>query len=233
MVICAGKSILVGSLIAYLFYHSFLGLLTVPVLFVIFCQRARKAGVKRVQDMLAREFLDVLRIVSGSLLAGYSMENAWKDAQREVDMLYPSGSILGPELAEINRSIELNIPLEQLLESLANRSGNAEIASFAEVFAFAKRSGGNFVTIMAGTANHIRVRYETEQEIQVLIAAKKMEQKIMNGMPLLILAYLKLTSEGFLDPLYGNLFGVLFMSVCLLAYGGAILLSERIMRIRM
>jgi tight adherence protein B len=105
--------------------------------------------------------------------------------------------------------------------------------SFSEVFAFAKRSGGNFVTIIEGTTEHMRAKYETEREIQVLVASRKMEQKIMNVIPMLILAYLKVTSMDFLDILYGNAAGAIFMTGCLLAYGGAILLAERILRIKM
>ena len=100
------------------------------------------------------------------------------------------------------------------------------------MFAFAKRSGGNFITIIEATAGHMRACHETEREIQVLVASRRMEQKVMNVMPMLILAYLKLTSSGFLDVLYKNALGVLFMSVCLLLYGGALMLAERILRIR-
>jgi tight adherence protein B len=133
----------------------------------------------------------------------------------------------------MNQSVSLNVPLENLLEDFAVRSGNADIASFSEVFAFAKRSGGNFVTIIEGTSAHMRARYDTEREIQVLVASRKMEQKVMNVIPMLILAYLKVTSIGFLDILYRNMAGVLFMSVCLAAYGGSVLLAEKILRIRM
>jgi tight adherence protein B len=222
-----------GAAIACLFYRSFFGLLVVPPLYVILRHRAVDAGRGRVQEELAKEFLDALRTVSAALLAGFSMENAWREAQKEIGALYGKEAPLYRELEEMNQSVSFNIPLEQLIESFATRSGNADIASFAEVFAFAKRSGGNFVTIIAGTSEHMRAKYETEREISVLVASRKMEQKIMNVIPMLILAYLGVTSMDFLDVLYGNAAGVLFMTACLLAYGGAVLLAERILRIKM
>lgn len=230
---CIGMTAALSAGIAYLFYDSLWGFSLLPLLFLILHKNKVKAGIRRVQDELAREFLDVLRTVSASLLAGLSMENAWCEAGREIAMIYGENSVMSRELTEINNSVKVGIPLEEQLEGLAERSGNSDIASFAEVFAFAKRSGGNFVTIMEGTANHIRARYDTEREIQVLVASKQMEQKIMNVMPMFILAYLKVTSPGFLDVLYGNPAGVLFMSACLLAYGLALLAAERILRIRM
>ena len=230
---CLGMAAGLSACIAYLFYDSGWGMLLFPVLYIILMKRYEAAGRERVQDQLAKQFLDVLRTVSASLLAGYSMENAWREAGKEIASLYGEDSLMGRELSEINHSVNLNIPLEKLLENLAERSGNPDIASFAEVFAFAKRSGGNFVTIMEGTANHIRARYDTEREIQVLVASKRLEQKIMNAMPMLILAYLKVTSVGFLDVLYRNPTGMLFMSGCLIAYGGALTFAEKILRIRM
>lgn len=230
---CAGMAVLFTGAVAYLFYDSWWGFLLLPAVYLVFCRRGRAQGLDRVQEEIAREFLDVLRTVSAALLAGLSMENAWREAGRELTDLYGEKSILAPELARMNSRVGLNLPLEQQIEDLAVRSGNADFMSFAEVFAFAKRSGGNFVTILEGTANHIRARFETDREIQVLVAAKKLEQKIMNVVPLGILAYLKLTSMDFLDVLYGNVAGVLFMSVCLLAYAGAVLLSEKILKIEM
>ncbi|MCM1105412.1 MAG: type II secretion system F family protein [Blautia sp.] len=230
---CIGMTVLLSVVIAYLFYDSVWGLLLCPAIYLVLQRRSMVLGRGRLQEQMGREFLDVLRTVSAALLAGMSMENAWREAGRELVSLYGEASVLGRELAGINSRVELNVPLEGQLEDLANRSGNADIASFAEVFSFAKRSGGNFVTILEGTAEHIRARFETDREIQVLVAAKKLEQKIMNFVPLLILAYLKLSSPGFLDILYGNVAGILFMSGCLLAYAGAILWSEKILKIEM
>lgn len=230
---CMGKAILLGAALAYLFYDSWPGLFVIPLLFLIIKGREIRQGEKELQSELAKEFLDALRSVSASLLAGLSMENAWREAQGEIVRLYGNDSLLGRELEIINHSVGYNMPLEQLLADFGERSGNGDIASFAEVFAFAKRSGGSFVTIIEGTAEHMRAAFETEREIQVLVASRKMEQKVMNVMPMLILAYLKLTSAGFLDVLYRNVPGVCFMSVCLMLYGGALVLAEKILDIRM
>ena len=123
--------------------------------------------------------------------------------------------------------------LDMLLDQFADRTGNADIMSFAEVFAFAKRSGGNFASIIEETSEHMRARHDTEREIQVLIASRKLEQRVMNLIPIFILAYLKLTSGEFLSPLYGNAFGVCFMTGCLALYGVTILLADRILDIQM
>lgn len=229
---CMLIALALGGTLAYLFYNSWFALALIPVLYVILRKRAVDSGIKRRQEELAKEFLDTLRTISASLLAGMSMENAWKEAEKEIGMLYGDDSCMYLELEAMNHSVALNIPLEQLLEDFAMRTGNADISSFSEVFAFAKRSGGNFVTIIEGTTEHMRAQYDTEREIQVLVASRKMEQRVMNVVPIFILAYLKVTSAGFLDVLYGNIAGVLFMTVCLAAYGGIFILAEKILDIR-
>ena len=46
-----------------------------------------------------------------------------------------------------------------------------------------ERSGGDFHKIIATTIEHISDKIEVEREVQTVISAKKMEQKIMNVIP--------------------------------------------------
>ncbi len=231
--VCLWKAAGLSVVVAYLFYQHWLGLFLLPVFYVFLCKRAIREGQAARQNELASQFLDALRTVSASLLAGVSMENAWREASKEVGNLYGNDAILLHELDEINHSVAVNMPIEKLLDEFADRSGNADIMSFAEVFAFAKRSGGNFASIIEETSEHMRARHDTEREIQVLVASRKLEQRVMNVVPIFILAYLKLTSGEFLVPLYGNLFGVFFMTACLGMYGITIFLADKILDIQM
>jgi tight adherence protein B len=85
--------------------------------------------------------------------------------------------------------------------------------------------------IMADTAEEIGERLTVENEIDVLISAKKMEARIMDVVPFFIIFYVGITSPGFFDPLYHNLTGIVVMSVCLAVYIAAYLLSERIIAV--
>ena len=104
----------------------------------------------------------------------------------------------------MNTEIKLNRNVEEILHDLATRSGVEEIESFAEIFGFAKRSGGDFAGIIRTTAMRISAKIEVEREVDIVIAGKKLEGKIMSVMPFLILTYLNLASKEFIDPLYGN-----------------------------
>lgn len=230
---CLVKSLGLTVVIAYLFYQHWLGMILFPFVYLFLSRRAIKEGISNQQEQLATQFLDALRTVSASLLAGYSMENAWKEAAKEIQNLHGENAILLHDLKEMIHSLALNVPIEKLLDEFADRTDNSDIMGFSEVFAFAKRSGGNFAAIIEETTEHMRARHDTEREIQVLVASRRLEQKVMNVVPLFILSYLKLTSDGFLDVLYGSLFGVVFMSICLMTYGITILLADKILNIQM
>ena len=113
----------------------------------------------------------------------------------------------------------------------SNRSGLEDVESFCQVFVFAKRGGGNFVKIIKATVGQISDKLEIKREISTMIASKKLEQKIMQAVPVFILFYLDLTSPEFLQVLYQNPFGILVMTVCLLLYIAAMFLAEKIVNI--
>ncbi len=222
----------ISSVIAYLFYDSWWALLVFPFVLILIYKKFVKTKKNAQKKELAKQFLDAMQVVNSALLAGLSMENAWKEAQKETELLYGKRSHMYKELQEINRSVELNVPLEQKLESFARKSEVEEIISFSEVFSFAKRSGGNFVGMIGATTDHMRKKQDTENEINVLVASKRLEQKVMNVIPIFILAYLRISSDGYLDVLYKNPVGVIFMSICLAVYGMAIWAADKIMAIQ-
>ena len=114
---------------------------------------------------------------------------------------------------------------------LAQRSNLEDIYEFAEVFAIAKRGGGEIRSIMMRTADIIGDKMEVKREIHTIMSEKMLEQKIMQCMPFGMIGYLSLTSPGFLDSLYHNVVGIVLMTVCLGVYVFACFLAERILDI--
>ena len=55
-------------------------------------------GREAIQSRLAKEFLDALRSISAALLAGCSIENAWREAEREMKELYGDNAAMKIEL---------------------------------------------------------------------------------------------------------------------------------------
>ena len=70
------------------------------------------------------------------------------------------------------------------------------------------------------------------EEIRNLTASRRYEQNIMNFLPFGMIIYIRLTSPGFLDVMYGTAGGRILMSCGLLLLLGARLLSRHILDIR-
>lgn len=154
------------------------------------------------------------------------MENSWLEAKKEMERLFGPDALMVCELRQMVTKLALNIPLEDLLEDFARRSASDDIQSFCQVFLFAKRSGGDFIEIIRTTVHRIGERFELQRQLEADLAARRLESQIMNVVPLVILIYLKLTSPGYFDVLYGNITGICVMSVCLGIYVLAYAISE-------
>ena len=114
---------------------------------------------------------------------------------------------------------------------LAKNSGISDAMSLSYVLASAKRSGGNLPEIMEDTASVMAEKEATRNEIEVTLAGKRYEMRVMSLIPFGMIAYLRFGSPGYLDNLYRNPAGVLVMTFCLVIYGAALYWSEKIMQI--
>lgn len=228
----AWVSLFLSIMIAFLFYRSIWGIFCMPAVFFLLYKREKENGKERRNQVLLEEFINGIRVLNTSLQAGISMENAWREVQRELLIMYGEKSLFFKEVKEINHSVALNVPIEKLILQFAYRSGLEDIITFAELFEYGKRSGGNWRRIIGEVVQHIQDKYDARKEIEVMIASKKLEQQVMNVIPLGILLFLQISSWDYMSVLYHNLTGVLCMSICLIGYGFALLLSERILRIQ-
>lgn len=230
-IICIGQGMGIILTVAWLFYHSLWAMIPLSGFLYFWKQKTSKKLAKEQRRELAVQFRDLILAVSSGLQAGYSMENAFLEAGKEVSDLYGAESLIGKEAKYILLGIRNNIPLEKLLLDLGKRSDQEDVENFAEIFSIAKRSGGNFREIIRKSAEVTGEKIAVQREIQTMLSSRKYEQKIMNTIPFLIIAYLQLTSRGYFDMLYGNLPGVLIMSGALTVYLAAWYLSDRMVEI--
>ena len=226
------EAVLLTVLLAFLFYRSTWGCLLFPVLIYLLYQKRLQSEEEEEKRLLEEQFVNGIRVLNTSLQAGLSMENAWKEVQKETELLYGKDAVFYKEVREINASVEMNLPLEKLVLDFAYRNGLEDMISFAEIFEYGKRCGGNWKNIIDTTVMHINEKYEARKEIEVMIAEKKMEQSIMNIIPLGLLAFLQISAWDYMSVLYHNFFGVICMTICLLGYMASIMLSQKILQIK-
>ena len=219
-------------LVSWLFYHSLLpAALFLPG--IPFFLKVRKESLleKRKIQML-REFTTGMQLVNASLQAGYAVENAFRESLPELKKIYPSDAFIVREFRRIGSQLDISIPIEKALADLSARSHIDDIRNFTEVFQTAKRTGGDLMLIIRNTVSDIQEKSETREQIEADISGKVLEQKIMSLVPILIIAYVNLTSPDFLEVCYCTVAGRLVMTACLILYGVAFLWGRKVMKIQ-
>ncbi len=225
------RNIFILSIIGKLFYGNFAAsILMFPISIPWFVIQKERKQRKENHD-LGIQFKDAMMSVMAAGKAGYSMENAFSEAIHDMRLLYGRSAPICRELQRIEQGIRNSISIEEMILELGKRSNNKDIEEFAGVFAVAKRSGGNMTDTIERCVDIIGKKMEVENEIDVLIAAKRMEAQIMQVVPFGIMVYVGLTNPGFFDSLYGNAFGIVIMTVCLIIYIAAYILIQKIVDI--
>lgn len=222
----------ISLIIAYLFYNSIFGIM-VGIIVVPFWLKLKRNEIEEERlAKLSTEFKEYMNLIVSGLQAGYSLERAIKQAENELKQLYSKDSILLPHVHVMNQKIAMNMQLERAFNEFAESTGLEEATSLAEIISFAKRSGGDYGRHIRETALKIEDNLSVKQEIETITTEKRLELKVMCVMPMGIIAYISLTSKGFISPLYNNLTGAILMTICLLIYGGLILLGRKIINIK-
>jgi len=215
----------------WIFYHSFAAAAIISPLGIWIYRYLEKEKEAQKKREFLLQFKEMTESVAASLNVGYSAENAFKEAQKEMKNIYGKDTLAGKELDQIVRKIRLQIPLEQILSEFAKRVELSDVRSFATVFAAAKRSGGDMIAIIRDTSEQIGEKIDVKREIDTILAAKKLEFRIMCVIPYTMILYMKMSFPEFMQNLYGNIVGIGVMTVCLLVYGLACMLGAGLIKI--
>lgn len=227
----AGMSVALVIALAYGFYRSWLAVpLLCPAGALWFIHAVREER-RRTLDCGRCGFRDGMRGISAALSAGYSAENAVREAARELEQLYGSRDKVVKEFRLMVSKLNMNRPVETVLEEAAEELGLEDLKSFAEVFAVARRSGGQLVAIISDTVEVMEEKQATEAEVATMLSGKQFEQRILTVFPLGLIAYLNLSAGDFFSVLYTTVPGRIVMTACLAVYLLAVYLSWRISRI--
>lgn len=225
------EALALTGIVAFCFYNSFWALLGFPLTaFWYFREKGEQLAEKR-RKQLQLQFGDAVQGMAAALAAGYSSENAVREAGKDLRLLYPENADIVQELAAMQRKLDSNQTVEELFRDFAFRSGLEEAETFSEIFSVGKRSGGDLIEIMKDTARTIAQTVDTERQVASVLASRRYEQKIMNIIPFAMVIYLRLGCPGFLDPVYENAAGAAVMTVCLVLYLTAWYLGKKMLQI--
>ena len=225
------EGIIIVLAAAYIFYENVLmSFILSPYVYIHYRQRIKERIVQDKKNF-KKKFKYGIIAVSFALNVGYSIENAFGQAVDELTLMYGGDSDIVVKFKHIVIRLGQNENLEDILDDFAEESKVEDIMYFAEIFRYAKRSGGDLMAVIKNTAQIIQQKEEVMSEVDTIISGKKMEQRVMSLIPAVIVIYLKVTAKEFIQPLYGNIAGIIIMTVCLGVYVISDMWAKRIVNI--
>ena len=102
---CAAVGAGVAGLAAWLFYRSVWGMLLFPAAYLVCVKKYCALQKEKRKEQLLMEFKDAMRSASAALLAGYSVENAWREAEKELVELYGEKGLMAAEVRRMNETL--------------------------------------------------------------------------------------------------------------------------------
>ena len=229
------KALIQGSLVilmvSYLFYGTWIYAILFSPYLIRYIKSWEKQTIKKKKELFHRQFKETIQSLSAALNVGYSVENAMREALKDLKGIYKREDTIIRELTYMIRQLQMNVTAESVLNEFAGRTKDEDVQTFVTVFAIAKRSGGDTLEMIRNVVRQMGEKIDVEREIDTMMSAKKMELRIMTVIPLAMILYMKIGFPEFLDVLYGNVGGVIIMSVCLVSYLVAYEAGKRIVEI--
>ena len=119
----AAMYLMLDAAISYLFFYS-------PIAFFVLLPglwpflKEQKVSLKRKRESeMRRQFLDGIQMTSASLQAGYSVENAFREAAGELTRIYKEDEFILREFRILSTQMDVSRNIEDLLMDLGRRSG--------------------------------------------------------------------------------------------------------------
>jgi len=198
-------------------FFKHLPLALLACLLVSFHLRVQKkqAIIKRKKHLL-ETFREAMYALASSLSAGKSVEQAFIASLNDLRSIYNEDEDIMKEWQRIVYKIGMNEPVSLAITDFSERADIEDIHNFNSVFIMAKQSGGNLTQIIKNTIKLINEKNDIQKDIDVLVAQKQYEQKILSYIIPGMILFFWVSSADFLEPLYTTLAG---RAVMLLALG--------------
>ncbi|WP_156943623.1 type II secretion system F family protein [Alkaliphilus transvaalensis] len=216
----------------YIFYQNIIGALLLTPFGLLYPSLKVKEKIEKQKKQLTLEFKEALYMISSSLLIGKSLEIAVKDSIKEMEVLNPGEkSYITRELQYIVRRIEMNETVEEAFQAFASRSHIEDIESFVDILITCKRTGGNLVEVIRNTSKMITEKIEFQQELDLLLTQRKLEQKFLVVIPVALVLVLTWSAPDYMEPVFTTIVGKVVMTVAMALLITSIFISKKIIKI--
>ena len=190
-----------------------------------------KSRLEHRNSVLKKQFRAMLEALSSSFSTGSNVQNAFISALGDLKMQFGDKEYIVQEMEEIIAASKQNVGLEVSLRNFADRSGNEDIMSFADVFEICYRKGGDMNFVIQRTHSVMSDKMAVADEIETKLTSNKMQHNVMSLMPIALVAMLRFTNDSFATN-FATLTGVAANTVAIGIFIGAYIYGNKIVDIK-
>lgn len=205
LVICA-FSFIIGFIITGYAALSIIFSLVSLIIPAFVVKRKKRARL----DKINKNISDCLTVISNSLRAGYSFQQAIDLVGKE------TGGPLAAEFRKTAREINLGTTIEEALNNLNERSESDDLGLMITAVLIQRQIGGNLAEILDNISFTIRERIRIKGEIKTLTAQGRISGMIIGFMPPVLFFILMIINPSYMMILIENRVGLIIL-------GGSIL----------
>ncbi len=220
-----GISILLGFVIGITFYKSFLLSVIFSVVFLVFFIFNKRKD----ESLVNQSFKEFLNGVHSELMVGQSFKNAIISAVEFYDFVDED---FNNQVKFMKRSLILGDTEQEVFNELNNSINNYYIDKFVHSLNSSFSYSNNPVEVITKTVKTISDAIDLETEINIMIAAKKMEFHLMTLIPILLFFLLSNSQGDYMNPLYTTITGRIVMTVVLILIIISYFIGSKIIKVR-
>ena len=168
---------------------------------------------------------DTLQLISGSLKAGYSFNQALSMVVEET--MPPTSDEFGRVLSEIRMGLQER----EALENMAERMGSEHFDWVVMSVNIQREVGGNLAEVMEIISNTIRERDTVLRQIKALTAEGRLSAYILISLPILLAIVLSFLNREYISLLFTSVLGWIMIGVALVLMIIGIFWIIRIVRV--
>lgn len=216
-----------ATTISNLFFFVVIGAVAVKVFTPVYVQMRRD----KQQQVIARQFRDMLEALASSLSSGSNVAHAFGATLADLKLQYKSDDCIVKEVEDIDAAIKQGYDIDLLLRDFANRSGNEDIDTFADVFEVCHKRGGNLTSVLHRTHDIISEKMMISEEIRTKLTSNKMQHNVMSVVPIALVAMLRFTNDSFAEN-FATPIGVAVNTVAIAIFIGAYVYGRKIVEVK-
>lgn len=168
---------------------------------------------------------DTLQLISGSLAAGLSLQQALDTVVR--DGVEP----IAGEFRRVLVETRLGVPLEEALEGVAARFESKDFGWVVMAIRIQRQVGGNLAELLDTVAATMREREYLRRQVSALAAEGKLSAIVLGLLPPLFMLYLTLTNWTYVSPLFTDIRGLVMLAGGTLWLGVGVFWMSRLVKV--